>query len=292
VHLELPGTIEAVAEAKAELIAALPGGGLCVVPAAAEAIRPHLRQHVRTLTFANWPRSDDGALEDLEVAGAAADIRVLEAKAVRTSGGAPGLRAEIAILAERSLFVFNFGQAHNLVNALAAIGAARALGVPVPEMAQGARQVAFSSMRGEEIELSDGALIINDTYNANPISMRAALDHLATVAEQRRNARSVAVLGEMAELGAEAARFHREVGEHAARRGVALVLAVGALAEAYAEGYGDAGEVQRASDATEAAAILREAIDRNDVVLIKGSRAVGLERVTDSLVRRDAEGGT
>ena len=257
VHLELLGTVEAVAEAKAELIAALPREGSCIVPAAAEALRPHLRREVRTLSFAEWPPAGGDALADAgSVAGAAADLRVLGTERAEV-GGRPGIRAEIAVGAEHVTLDFNFRQAHNLVNALAAIGAAHALGVPLDRLSEGAATISFSELRGEEIELPNDALLLNDSYNANPISMRAALDHLAQVAAERDGARAVAVLGEMAELGPGAEDFHRQIGAHAARLGVASVIAVGDLAPAYAEGYGDAGELTQVAGAEQAAEQLR-----------------------------------
>ncbi len=226
VHLELVGTIERVAEAKAELIAELPNGGACVVPAAEEALRPHLRSDVRVLTFAAQP----------SVAGAAADIRALSAEMREGS-----MRVEVAAGAERATIDFGFTQMHNLANALAAIGAGHALGHSLGEMAEGASKISFSSLRGEQLEL-DGALIINDCYNANPISMRAALEHLAAVADARDARRRVAVLGDMKELGEGEEAFHRQAGEQAAAAGVDILIAVGDLAEAYAEGYGPQGE--------------------------------------------------
>jgi UDP-N-acetylmuramoyl-tripeptide--D-alanyl-D-alanine ligase len=263
VHLELVGTVERVAEAKAELIAELPRGGACVVPAGEEALRPHVRSDVRTITF--------GLTLD-------ADVRAGEVE--RT---ADGLHAEVAAGEERQHFEFGFTQAHNLLNALAAIGAAHALDVPLAELAEGARTVAFSSLRGEEVELPGGVLIINDCYNANPISMRAAVDHLAEVASLRHARRAVAVLGDMRELGSSAAAFHHEVGEQAARSGVSLLVAVGEMAGAYAEGYGAAGEAHRAPDAETAAVLVRDLLEEGDVVLVKGSRGVGLELVAQLL---------
>jgi UDP-N-acetylmuramoyl-tripeptide--D-alanyl-D-alanine ligase len=290
VHLETLGSVEAVAETKAELIAALPPEGACVVPAFAEALRPHLRRDVRTLTFASWPDGEAGSLAGVQrVAGAAADVRVVTAEPVRI-GDRDGLRAEIAVGPQHALFEFNFSHAHNLMNALAAIGAAHALGVPIESLVEGARQITFSELRGEEVELSREVVVINDCYNANPMSMRAALDHLAEVAARRKAPRSVAVLGEMAELGADGPDFHREIGEHAAGSGVGLIAAVGELAGAYLEGYGGAGRTLLAADAEEAAALIGDAIEPRDVVLVKGSRSVGLERVSDSLAQRDAEG--
>jgi UDP-N-acetylmuramoyl-tripeptide--D-alanyl-D-alanine ligase len=286
VHLELLGTLEAVAEAKAELIASLPPEGLCVVPAAAEALRPHLRSDVRSLTFANW--GPVGEVSELEsTAGSAADIRVLSAEPAIVDGQ-HGLSAEIAVGAAHSEFVFNFRQAHNVVNALAAIGAGHALGLTTASMVAGASQVSFSELRGDEIELPGQVLVINDCYNANPISMRAALDHLAQAAAAEQWSRRVAVLGEMAELGPDAPAYHRDIGEYAAAREVDLLLVVGELGDAYLEGYGEAGEVRRASDAHEAAAFLLEAIGPGDVVLVKGSRRVGLEHLTARLVKEDS----
>jgi UDP-N-acetylmuramoyl-tripeptide--D-alanyl-D-alanine ligase len=267
VHLELVGTIERVAEAKAELIAELRSGGACVVPAAEEALRPHLRSDIRVLTFAAEP----------SVAGAAADIRAL---AVEVGEGT--MRVDVAAGAERREIEFGFTQAHNLVNALAAIGAGHALGHSLEEMAGGASKISFSSLRGEQLELA-GALIINDCYNANPISMRAALEHLAEVADARDARRRVAVLGDMKELGEGTEAFHRQAGEQAAQAGVDVLIAVGDFAEAFAEGYGPGGEVHREHDARGAAAAFRELVAPGDVVLVKGSRSVGLERVAAAL---------
>jgi UDP-N-acetylmuramoyl-tripeptide--D-alanyl-D-alanine ligase len=287
VHLELLGTVEAIAEAKAELIAALPPDGFCVVPADAEALHPHLRREVRTLTFGHWPPAELNGFE--RVAGAAADIRVLEVEPAIV-GEHEGLRAQVAVAAETVTLEFNFAQAHNLVNGLAAIGAAHALGVKTDRLREGARRVELSELRGEEIQLGGGVLVINDCYNANPISMRAALDHLAQTVARRSGARSVAVLGDMAELGAGARDFHREIGAYAARSGVGALVAIGELAEAYAEGFGDAGEVRRAATADDAAAFLVGSVGPGDVLLIKGSRSMGLERIAERLGAADGRG--
>jgi UDP-N-acetylmuramoyl-tripeptide--D-alanyl-D-alanine ligase len=271
VHLELVGTVERVAEAKAELIRELGPGAACVVPAAEEALRPHLRSDVRVFTFAA-----PGSKGVEAVAGAAADVRAL---AVEPHGD--GLRVEVAAGAERATLDFNFSQAHNVTNALAAIGALHAFAVPLEALAQGAGEVRFSSLRGEELALPGAVVIINDCYNANPVSMRAAIDHLAAVASRRGAERVVAVLGDMRELGPEAGRFHHEIGAHAAHAGVEVLVAVGEHAGEYARGFGgSAHEVADADSAGETAGgLLRD----GDVVLVKGSRAVGLERVTEAL---------
>src|SRR5439155_16949349 len=123
---------------------------------------------------------------------------------------------------------FNFTARHQAQNAAAALAALDALGLPRPE----AVEVDFSRWRGDEDELAGGGLLINDAYNANPISMRAALAYLVERAGDRRR---VAILGEMAELGRTAPDYHREVGAAAAELGIDELLAVGELARGYLE---------------------------------------------------------
>ena len=161
-----------------------------------------------------------------------------------------------------------FASAHMRLNAAAALAAARAVGVEP----HGAVEVALSELRGQRIELPGGVTIVNDCYNANPMSMRAALDDLAAAAPGRK----VAVLGDMLELGPDEERFHREIGEHARRAGVDLLVTVGPRA---AHMSGD----RAVADAAEAAALLPELVEDGDTVLVKGSRGVGLEVVAEAL---------
>jgi UDP-N-acetylmuramoyl-tripeptide--D-alanyl-D-alanine ligase len=161
-----------------------------------------------------------------------------------------------------------FDSAHMRLNAAAALAAARAVGVEP----HGLVEVALSDLRGQRLELPGGVTIVNDCYNANPMSMRAALDDLAAAAPGRR----VAVLGDMLELGPDSERFHREIGEHARAGGVDLLVTVGPLAAAM---DGD----QAVVDAAEAAALLPELLEDGDTVLVKGSRGVGLEVVAEAL---------
>jgi UDP-N-acetylmuramoyl-tripeptide--D-alanyl-D-alanine ligase len=275
VHLELVGTVERVAEAKAELIAELRGSrAACVVPAAEEALHPHLRSDVRTITFAPWSSAAPDRIDS--VAGAAADVRALS---VEDRGG--HAHVDLVVGSRRATLELNFAQDHNVTNALAAIGAAHALGLAPEALAEGAREVRFSGLRGEELQLPDGVLIVNDCYNANPVSMRAAIDDLATRADRRGARRMVAVLGDMRELGPGAAGYHREIAGRAADAGVALLVAVGEHAGDYALGFG--GDTREAADADAAAAFVPDLIEPGDVVLVKGSRGVGLERVTRAL---------
>jgi UDP-N-acetylmuramoyl-tripeptide--D-alanyl-D-alanine ligase len=115
--------------------------------------------------------------------------------------------------------------------------------------------------------------VVNDCYNANPMSMRAALEHLAGTPAERR----LAILGTMAELGPDSRRFHEEIGEHAARLGIDVLVTVGEEALAFGEGF--SGETYSVATPEEAGALLEELARPGDRVLVKGSRAVGLERV-------------
>jgi UDP-N-acetylmuramoyl-tripeptide--D-alanyl-D-alanine ligase len=243
VHLEILGTVERVAAAKAELIRDLRPGAACVVPTSEPLLDAHLRDDLDTWTF-----------------GPGGQVQLLSMD---------GERAEVEARGERIELELPYREPHNLLNTLAAVAAARALGVPVG----GAVDVHFSSLRGEVVELPGGVVVVNDCYNANPMSMRAALDHLAESPAERR----IAVLGTMAELGEDSPRYHREIGEHAATRGVDLLVPVGEEALAYTAGFH--GETQPVATPEEAGALLEEVARPGDRVLVKGSRSVGLERV-------------
>jgi UDP-N-acetylmuramoyl-tripeptide--D-alanyl-D-alanine ligase len=166
-------------------------------------------------------------------------------------------------------FATNYLSRHQLANTRIAIAVAECLDVPLPEREL---HVEFSKLREEERPLPGDGLLLNDCYNANPVSMRAALLHLA---ERGVGHRRVAVLGEMAELGAGAPGFHVEVGRLLSELGIERVIAVGELARAYGGDW-----VPTAADA---AARLRAALEPGDVVLVKGSRSVGLEVVAENL---------
>ena len=253
VHLELLGTLEAIAEAKAELLACLGPLGIAVIPEDADALEPHLHDELRAISFG--PGGDVFAHE----------ARV-EAGETVAAVGTPHGEAE---------FRFPFDEAHNLANALAAIAIGVALDAPLAEMAHRAPRITFSRLRGEVLE-AGGVRIVNDCYNANPISMRAALDHLASLDVSGRR---IAVLGDMLELGPDAAAYHREAGAHARDLGIGPLLGVGELARDYAPD-------EWVPDARSAVAPLERLVEAGDAVLVKGSRSVGLELVSDELVAR------
>jgi UDP-N-acetylmuramoyl-tripeptide--D-alanyl-D-alanine ligase len=171
---------------------------------------------------------------------------------------------------------FNFTAHHQAANAAAALAALDALGLPRPERVE----VEWSRWRGEERPLPGGGLLINDAYNANPVSMRAALAQLAAKAGDRRR---VAILGDMAELGPGAPAFHEEIGREVARHGVEALLAVGELARGYVDNAAGVPVIRWAANADEAAEAAVELVQPGDCVLVKASRAVGLERVAEGL---------
>jgi UDP-N-acetylmuramoyl-tripeptide--D-alanyl-D-alanine ligase len=171
---------------------------------------------------------------------------------------------------------FNFTSRHQADNAAAALAALDALGLPRPERVD----VGFSRWRGEELPLPGGGLLINDAYNANPLSMRAALAYLADRAAERRR---VAVLGDMAELGPGAPAFHHEIGEDAARFGVQALVAVGELSRGYVAGAAGVPIRRWAPDAAAAVPLVEEVVEPGDCVLVKASRALGLEVVAEAL---------
>ena len=166
----------------------------------------------------------------------------------------------------------NFTSRHDALNLTAAAAVYDVLGMPADELARGALNVTFSRWRGEEIQLPGGGLLIADCYNANPTSMAAALHHLADVSDGRR---TVAVLGDMAELGPDGPAHHAEVGRLAGELGIQLVIAVGELAR----DYGGAWFATR-DEATDA---IGELLAPGDVVLVKGSRSMGLEAVVEAV---------
>jgi UDP-N-acetylmuramoyl-tripeptide--D-alanyl-D-alanine ligase len=242
-HLELVETVERVAEANAEAIAALPPGGTAVVPARSAELEPFLQRHDLELR-----RFDT---EDVELVSGGARFRV------------GGRTVELAL---------PFTQRHHATNALAALHAYDALGLPLERANEGAKDIELSPWRGQELPLPGGGLVINDAYNANPDSMRAALIHLAERAGERRR---VAILGEMAELGAEAGRYHEAIGQLAEELGL-RVIGVGEPARAYRPAVWAPG----VDGAIEAA---RTFLRPGDAVLVKASRAVGLEGIADEI---------
>jgi UDP-N-acetylmuramoyl-tripeptide--D-alanyl-D-alanine ligase len=241
VHLEQLGSLENVARAKAELLDELPAGAVAVLPQDAPVLEPFVPEGL--------------------------DVRRFEEPEAEVRDGRMHVRWH-----GRDV-VFGFAARHQAVNAAAALTTAEALGV---EPTEEPVEVAFSRWRSQETELPGGGLLLNDAWNANPVAMRAALAHLLERAHGRR---TVAILGEMAELGDAAPRYHAEVGREAA--GVDVVLGVGELARDY-------GPDEWTATAAEAVEVARSLVRPGDAILVKGSRSVGLEVVAEALLEAGA----
>lgn len=253
-HMELFGTVDAVAQAKGELIEALPHSGLAVLSADQEVVAAMAtRTRADVLTFGR----SVGA--DVTATNVVLDELLRPAFTLQTPWGSADL--QLAVRGE-----------HQLFNALAAAAAAGGVGVPIERIAAGLAEAEISGLRMQLDETPNGAVVLNDAYNANPTSMNAGLDALLTLPAQRR----YAVLGVMAELGADAEQAHREIAERGAGEAI-TVIAVAAPA------YGP--RATHVADVDAAVGALGH-LGRGDAVLVKGSRVAALERVAERLLNR------
>ena len=253
-HLDLLGSLEAIAAAKCELIAGLGPHCVAVLPTAEPLIEPHLRTDIKTTFF-----------------GKGGDVELIEVNGRDLTISIAGSELEISV---------NFDQAHNRSNLLAALAAADALGVRPPRDLS----VNFSALRGERIELPRDIVLINDCYNSNPQSLGAGLTDLASESA-RRGGRAVAVLGDMLELGPEEIAYHQEAGMQAEALGVGLLVAVGPLAANMTATFN--GPTATFPNADAAADALGRLLQPQDTVLIKGSRGIGLDVVANRLGEGD-----
>jgi UDP-N-acetylmuramoyl-tripeptide--D-alanyl-D-alanine ligase len=251
VHTEVFGTIDDVARAKAELVRDLEPGGTAVLNAGDERVAAMARATpARVVTY--------GEGGEVHATGVVLDDELLGHYRLRSPWGDTEVR-----LAVRGL--------HQVDNSLAAAAAALVCGLTVEDVAQGLAVAELSPWRMELATAPSGAVVVNDAYNANPTSVTAALESLATLPAERRTA----VLGVMAELGADADELHAEVGEVARDLGI-RVIAVAAPA------YGgeDVASVDEALDRL-------DGLGPGDAVLVKGSRVAGLERLAAALLAAD-----
>lgn len=274
-HLGEFGGIEAVASAKAEIIAGLAPGGVAVLNADDERVAAMAVQAPgRVVTF-GMVRGADVRAADVQIdGGGRASFVLIDDRDGRDDG--PEGRIELQLVGE-----------HHVTNALAAATLALELGLAIDDVAAGlAGARAVSPHRMQVTERSDGVTVIDDSYNANPDSMRAALRALAVVAGESR--RSVAVLGEMLELGPDASAAHEEVGRLAVRLGVDLLIVVGEGAAPICAGVQDKGgggaQPRFVADVPAATALLAQELRTGDVVLVKASNGSGLWRLGDDLV--------
>lgn len=270
-HLGEFGSQAVVAQAKGELVEAVPASGTAVLNADDPL--------VRTMA-ARTPAK-------IVMYGRAPDAQIRAADEWLDDQG----RATFSLVTPEGALPVNLKLhgSHAVSNALAAAAVARELGMPLHEIADAlSAAVPVSRWRMEVTERADGVTVVNDAYNANPESVRAALDAVAHMARGRR---AFAVLGGMAELGSSSVAEHEKIGQHVARNGFAGLIAVGGPAAPLLDGAKQVGswtgEGVQVDDVETAVAALGERLRPRDVVLVKGSRVAGLERVAQALLEAE-----
>lgn len=266
-HADSFGTMEQIAQAKSELPAALPADGVAVLNADDRLVAAMAdRTAARVVTF--------GRSADADVRASAVELDRLSRPSFTLTMPDGTARVELQLSGE-----------HNVTNALAAAGLAAQLGLGVEAIGDGlSRAVALSKCRMAITERADGVIVVNDAYNSSPEAVAAALAAVKVMAVDRR---AYAVLGRMAELGMRSREFHEQAGVVAARTGLAGIIAVGDEAAPILTGAksepGFTGELVAVPDDQSAIAAISERLKPGDVVLVKASRAAGLQTVALAL---------
>lgn len=264
VHLEFFGSVSAIAEAKGELYAGLPRDATAVVNADDPLVLEQARRFKgRKIRF--------GVREP-------AEVRASEIRATPV-----GLRFTARCDGDAVDVETHLRGRHNVYNLLAGLAAASALELPFTEAARALVELEPARHRGERVDFGRGFLLIDETYNSSPRALRSALEAVAEESASRR----IAVLGDMLELGERAEEFHREAGKEVARLGIDRLVGVGKLARFLVEGAREGGlgeeDLLWVAEAEEAGLQLRDELEPGDVVLLKASRGVALERAIDVL---------
>ncbi|MEX2102267.1 MAG: UDP-N-acetylmuramoyl-tripeptide--D-alanyl-D-alanine ligase, partial [Actinomycetota bacterium] len=265
-HMEIFGSWEAIVEASAEPIEALGEAATAILAADDRVVRGFERRtRARVLTFGRAPGADVRAVD--------VELDRLGRASFTVEAGSDRGRTRLAVPGE-----------HMVQNALAAIAAGRALGIPLADALVALEHAHVSAWRMETFETRDGVVVVNDAYNANPESMAAGLKAARWIAREKR---LIAVLGHMAELGPISLEEHERLGDLATRLRVDVLIAVGDGARPIAiaavrEGL-EPGDVHVVGSPEEAATLLSGILQPGDVVFLKGSRVAGLERLATAL---------
>lgn len=266
-HIELLGSQEAIARAKGELVRAVASEGRVFLNGD-DAFSPLLAES-SPAEVVFYGLSEESQIR-------AVDIRTDESSRPAFELVAPNGRREVRL---------DIPGRHNVYNALAATAVALYLEIPLDDIVAGLETAQSGQMRMQSFETAVGVQVINDAYNANPTSMRAAIE---TLAEITGASKRVAVLGDMAELGSLTELAHFRIGEEVARLPIDLLVTVGERAKRIADGARAEGmpdEMIRPCVTTdEASEVLDDILEAGDVVLVKGSRVMGLERVVEGIV--------
>lgn len=267
-HVGVLGSQEAIADAKGELVEAIPENGAVFLNGDdAWTARLRERARARVVTYGTSDGCDVRA-EEIAVDEDGLPVFTLVAGEARAA-------VKLPVLGK-----------HNVYNALAAAVVALDLGVELERVVSGLAEARMSGMRMDVFESASGVTVINDAYNANPVSMRAAISALM---DTRAAGKRIAVLGDMAELGSLAELAHFQLGEEVGRSGVDVLVTVGTLARRIAEGARAEGmgpdAVRPCATPEEASEVLDDLLEAGDVVLVKASRVMGLERVVEGIIR-------
>lgn len=265
-HLQGFGSVEDVARAKGEIYDGLRGSGTAIVNAD-QPWAGRWRSRAAGATLLDYGLQNPAAISANSIQSRG--VAGISFVATTPAGDAP-IRLQLPGL-------------HNVSNALAAIAVGLACGLTLAEITAGLASVTPTSGRGALLRGRSGATLVDDTYNANPGSVRAAIDLLADCGGRR-----ILVLGAMLELGEDSEQMHREIGSYARERGLDGFVGVGAPLAGAAEAFG--GEWFQDCDA--AAAALADTLTAGDTVLIKGSRGSAMERVLAALSEPSAEAGS
>ena len=267
-HIEVLGTQDAIAKAKGELVACVPADGMVFLNGDDEWSRALERRSVAPVTWY-------GLSEDADVR--ASDIEVDE-------GGRPTLTLSAA--GEQVRTTLPVPGRHNAYNAAAATAVALHLGVALDDIGAGLATAIMTDMRMQVFTAAGGVVVVNDAYNASPTSMRAAL---ATLVDMRAAGRRVAVLGDMAELGSLTELAHFSLGEVVARSRIDVLVTVGERASRIADGAIAEGmtpsSVRPCAGVEEAGEVLDDLLAPGDVVLVKASRCMELERIVEGILK-------
>ncbi len=266
-HLESLGTVENVARGKFELIAGLPEEGIAILNYDNKFVRQMGENfHGQKVIYYGMTRDAD-----------------LYAERVESIKGDPGISFKVYYQGEEEVINVSKPGKHNIYNALATIAVARELNISWDNIRRGLMNLELSELRMDIKELND-TVIINDTYNANPISMKAGLEVLNDIAQKRK----IAVLGAMLELGPREEEEHLLLGKYLVKKGINILITVGKIGQLIAKGAREegmeTGTIFSVENNREAGQTLQEIIKPGDTILIKGSRGNRMEEIVDYVV--------
>ncbi len=262
-HMELLGSLENIAKAKQELVEAIPAGGTVILNADNKYVagmRSAAKEGVKVMTF--------GLEQEADVKG----------EAIHTEGNVTKFMVTYAN--ERHEYEVNMVGRHNVYNTLAAIAAGFAMGLTPVEVREGLSHLEATKMRFELQQVKEWN-VVNDAYNASPMSMTAAINTLSELTKGRK----IAVLGDMLELGSVSEEAHLHVGEEVAEHGFTALVTRGKMGEFIAKGAENKGmtAVYRCASHEDAAEKLHELLQPGDTLLFKGSRGMAMEKIIDLL---------